>query len=84
MEIPRLNEQDFGSRATYWLALRRVGWRLNVTCSTPVEEVEDFGIYLGEHAGAWYVAVKDFLTFKPKKLLAYDTLDDLKKEWELD
>lgn len=43
-----------------------------------------FGLYLGEHNAKWIVAIKDLLLFQPVGWLEYDTLEQLKQEWELD
>jgi hypothetical protein len=48
------------------------------------DENNDYGLYWGKHNGKYVVAVKDLLSFRPKLLLRYDSLEELKKEWELD
>lgn len=44
----------------------------------------DFGVYLGEVEGKWWVGIKTPMGGGLSGTEAFDTLDELKQEWRLD
>lgn len=75
------NRMDFGDRETVGLSLRRVGFSM----STPEFKPDDsFGVFLGEHPDGWVVAVKKFDYSGFAACEVHESLDSLKRHWELD
>ena len=75
------NRGDFGDRETVGLSLRRVGFSM----STPEFKPDDsFGVFLGEHPDGWVVAVKKFDYSGLAACEVHESLDSLKRHWELD
>lgn len=53
-------------------------------CSPTVYFQEAYAVFLGEFGGKYIVAIKDFLSMKLCAYIAYDGMDAVKAEWELD
>ncbi len=70
------NRQDFGDEASVGVHLRREGLK--------DYKDHDFGIYLGEHFKCFYVGTMLILKFQPTRLEVFDTLSELKEQWEVD
>ena len=70
---------DFGDEQTVGLHMKRVGKNI-------LELGEfDFGLYLGEVDGQWVVGIKDMMTTLPLVgAELFESLEDLKQEWQLD
>lgn len=43
-----------------------------------------YGLYLGRHGDKWVVGIKNLLATTLIGYVAYDSLDELKQNWELD
>lgn len=72
---------DFGDIETVGLSLRRIGFSM----STPEFKPDDsFGVFLGEHPDGWVVAVKKFDYSGFAGCEVHESLDSLKRYWELD
>jgi hypothetical protein len=75
------NRTDFGDSETVGLSLRRVGFSM----SNPEFKPDDsFGTFLGEHPEGWIVGVKKFDYSGWAACEIHDTLESLKRHWELD
>lgn len=59
-----------------------IGRRNDIDAMPYVDFHKDFGLYLGDTDGKWYVALKDFFTLG--ELLEYNTFEELKAIWEVD
>lgn len=67
---------DFGDPQTVGLHLKRQGY------SIEHDHPEPFGRYLGQHSDGYVVAVSNVFDFVGAEV--YNTLDELKQEWQLD
>lgn len=76
-----VNRDDFGGPDDYGLCLRRKG----VNYSEPVPiDADCFGVFQGHsHEGA-VVGVQDLMSWEVTRYQVYDSLAELKTEWELD
>lgn len=75
--IPKSNV-DFGDDRT-------IGLKLKSTKRTLVDYRDhDFGYFLGEYKGKWYVGTHQIMSFVPSLLAEYNSLEDLKRNWILD
>ena len=72
------SRSDFGDLATVSLKLRRMGKSLASYGDY------DFGHYLGCVEGKFHVGTHKIMEFHPSKLETFDSLSDLKQQWELD
>lgn len=70
---------DFGDEQTIGMHMKRVGKNV-------LELGEfDFGLFLGEVDGSWAVGIKDMMTVLPLVgAELYESLEELKEEWQLD
>lgn len=68
---------DFGDPATVLLHVKRVGTSIENDCD------DAFGRYLGEHDTGFAVLVTH-VDYTPKAVEVFATLEDLKKQWQLD
>ena len=75
------NRGDFGGADTVGLALRRIG----ISFDSPICGMNEcFGKYLGQHGDRWVVATSMFDYSGVSGGESFDTLEDLKRRWELD
>jgi hypothetical protein len=78
---PRQDRSDFGGQDSYLLKVRRIG--RDFPCGDDVQD-GDFGLYLGCHDGGYTVARQGIL---PADIIGHErfqTLAELRTEWELD
>lgn len=72
---------DFGDDKSLCLHLRRVGFSLGE--DDDAYEYTPFGMYGGQQDGKFTVILKGIF-FDLVGITTYDTLEDLKRDWELD
>ncbi len=76
-------KNDFGDIDTVGLCLKKSGVSADgFIHAGPDEHI--FGRYLGEYQDKWYVGTYTWMDWTPTGLAEYDTLEQLKSEWELD
>jgi hypothetical protein len=78
---PRQDRSEFGGEDSYLLKVRRIGRQY--PCGDDVRD-GDFGVYLGRHDGAYFVALQAIF---PPDVIGYEcfaTLAELQANWELD
>jgi len=71
---------DFGSQATVGLHLKRVGYKI----SDPDPHNGPFGQYLGLHSDGYVVLVNSMYSTDEPAVEIFDTVEELKKHWQLD
>lgn len=73
---------DFGDTATVGLSLRRLG--VNGASLAGYDPDDAFGTFLGQHDDGLVVAIKklDYTGYSGCEV--FETLEDLKRRWELD
>ena len=82
LDSPILNKKrsptgpfDFGDEQTIGLHLKRVNYK--------IDNKEDFGLYLGQHDDTYVVAIKSW-DYQIIGAECFNSLDNLKAEWQLD
>ena len=78
---PRRDRSDFGGADSNLLKVRRIG-RDYPRGDDVVDG--DFGVYLGQHGGAFVVALQSILPGTVIGHEPFESLDALKRVWELD
>jgi hypothetical protein len=78
---PRRDRSDFGGLDSYWLKVRRIG--RDYPCGDDVQD-GDFGLYLGQHDGTYVVALQSILPGDAIGQEGFESLEALKRHWELD
>jgi hypothetical protein len=73
---------DFGDTDTVGLSLRRLG--VNFASLDGYDHDDAFGTFLGQHEDGWVVAIKKFDYSGYAGCEVFETLEDLKRKWELD
>lgn len=71
------NAHDFGGQDTVGLHVKRMGTSIEDDCD------DAFGRYLGQH-DAGYVVLVTHIDYRPKAIEVFETLEELKKQWQLD
>jgi hypothetical protein len=71
------NAHDFGGPDTVGLHVKRIGTSIEDSCE------DAFGRYLGEHPYGFAVLVTH-IDYRPKAVELFDTLEELKQQWQLD
>ena len=79
--LERCDRSDFGGPDSYLLKVRRIG--RDYPFGDDIQD-GDFGLYLGSHEGRFTVAVQSILVADIIGYESFDTLDELKRHWELD
>lgn len=69
---------DWGNQDTRLASLKRRGKSF-----LELKFIGDFGYFFGEYEGRWYVAIKD-MNCKIIYCEVYESLEELKNQWELD
>lgn len=74
---------DFGDDKTLCLHMKRVGYSISE------DRPGCFGMFAGKRATPegeikFVVVIKDLMTFKPIGYEAFDSLQEMKQEWQLD
>ena len=77
----RSDRSDFGGPDSYLLKVRRIG--RDYPFGDDIRD-GDFGLYLGLHEGRYTVAVQSILVADIIGHESFDSLDELKRHWELD
>jgi hypothetical protein len=79
--IERCDRSDFGGPDSHLLKVRRMG--KDYPFGDDIRD-GDFGLYLGSHEGRYTVALQSVLVADIIGYESFDTLDELKRHWELD
>jgi hypothetical protein len=79
--LERRDRSDFGGPNSHLLKVRRIG--RNYPFGDDIQD-GDFGLYLGLHDGHYTVALQSVLVADIIGYESFDTLDELKRHWELD
>ena len=77
----RRDRSEFGGPDSYLLKVRRIG--RDYPFGNDIQD-GDFGLYLGLHEGAYVVAIQAVF---PAEIIGYErfqSLEDLRRIWELD
>lgn len=79
--LERRDRSDFGGPDSYLLKVRRIG--RDYPCGDDIRD-GDFGLYLGPREGRYTVALQSVLGAEIIGYESFDSLDALKRRWELD
>ena len=77
----RRHRGDFGGPDSHLLKVRRIG--RDYPFGDEIRD-GDFGLYLGLHDGRYTVALQSILVADIIGYESFDSLDELKRHWELD
>jgi hypothetical protein len=77
----RRDRADFGGADSHLLKVRRIG--REYPCGDDVVD-GDFGMYLGPHNGVYVVALQSILPADFIGQERFESLDELRRFWELD
>lgn len=72
------SRDDFGGINSVGLKVRRTGKQFTQYAD------HDFGTYLGLYKEQFHIGTCEIVSFHPTKLESFNSLEELKKEWELD
>ena len=79
--LERRDRSDFGGPDSHLLKVRRMG--RDYPFGDDIQD-GDFGLYLGSHEGRYTVAVQSILVADIIGHESFDSLDELRRHWELD